>query len=385
MIDLQEAESLNLTETFDVSTFHEEPKLGNGIPLALQLKGFNRMDRIGRRKTQISEGKSGSTTERQVANGAVMVIGDLSDLDYLSVKNSDYTINLPDSRGMVAHNDDIYIGSVDRVIHLNAQTGRSTPITNPWFAFIHSLQLADDGKSLLVTSPGFDRIIQLDTGSGKPTWEWSAWSNGYPNTVNSHKTIVTNPDDVNKIPNALLISRPQDYPGGLGLPPGDRTAFPNSATYKDGTHILATLFHNGLIKIDTTTGKSTHVLGGLSHPHGIRKYKSGFVVTDTGHGAYVTLDNDLQPVKHLSFANLSNKTPEAGSAEWLQNVVPLNENLLAAVDSNRASIFILDPENSLIRRVPYDPNWVMQEVCPLESQTFNKLKVHTEEANLQPA
>lgn len=373
MLHVAETRIPTQIENIDVAHFKEEPTLGNGIPFAIQLKGFNRMDRIGRRYDQKAKKISGSITSRPISEGAVMVVNGLTGRDFLSAQDSEYTLILPDSRGMATHEDGIYIGSVDRVIHINAQSGEKTILQHPWFAFIHSLQLTDNGKRILVTSPGFDRIIELDTDTGEPTWDWSAWTHGYPNTIKTNKIIVTSVADAAGKDNTLLIASPTDYQGGLGLPAGDRTAFPNSATYLNDKSILATLFHGGLIKIDKETGTTTLVLDGLSHPHGIRKYNSGFIVTDTAHGACIILDKDLRPIKKLSFGNLPGKTPEAQSDEWLQQVIPFNGDLLAAIDSHRAGLYILDPDNALIRRIPYDPNWAMQEVCPLSLQTVSGL------------
>ncbi len=361
------------TEQIDVATLKENSTLGNGVPLAIQLKGFNRMDRIGRGKEQVLNGQRGSSTSRPISNGAVMVMSDLAKQTSLSANSSALTLNLPDSRGIATHGDEIYLGSVDRVYHIDAGNGTKSILEHPWFAFIHSLQLTENGEKILVTSPGFDRIIELDTATGAPSWEWVAWDHGYDHSVASGKKIVTRPAD-SGLDNAVLISSPKDYPGGLGLPPADRAAFPNSATYfLDNKSILATLFHGGLIKIDRKTGNVDLVLSDLSHPHGILKYQSGYIVTDTGHGAFLVLDKNLKVAKRVSFINLPGKAKEAQSAEWLQNVAPLNNGLLVAIDSNRASFYILDLDNKLKRRISYDPNWVVQEVRPLSPQLTNGL------------
>lgn len=382
MIGTNERQALLVSKTIDVSCFKEEPLLGNSIPLAIQLKGLNRLNRIGRRNIEERKGVTGSLSTRPVAKGIFMVIRDLRDHNFLTTEDSEYNRTFSDPRGVAIQGNDVYIGSVDRINYLNALTGNISTIRHPWFAFIHSLELNNNGAQLLVTSPGFDRIIEIDTNTGKPTWEWSAWAHGYSHTVGSHKTIVSGSKNAMGVNNVLIINDPSDYPGGLGLPPGDRTAFPNSAITLDKNHILATLFHDGLIKINKKTGESTTILNGLSHPHGIRRYKSGFVVTDTGNGVCIVLDKNLHPIQYLSFVNLPDKAPEAGAAEWLQQVVPINDQLLCAIDSNRGSIFIVDPETHLIRRVPYNINWVMQEVCPLSLETANRLSGLQDQENI---
>ncbi len=355
-------------DIFDVSQFREEHTLGNGIPLALQLKGFNRMERIVRRNNQIARGERGSTIARSISEGAIMIINDLTGCDFLSAHNSEYTLRLPDSRGITTCGNSIYIGSVNRIHHFDTINRTVTTLHNPWFAFIHSLELSDDASRILVASAGFDRIMEVDTATGEPIWEWSAWTHGYPHTISTHRTIATSADFSNGVNNPLVVSSPNDYPEGIGLPPGDRTAFPNRAIYLDENSILTTLFHYGLIKIDRETGDVTPILDNLSHPHGIRKYKSGFIVTDTANGVCIILDRNLLPTKVFSFRNLPDKSPEAESGEWLQQVIPFGDGLLAAIDSNRTRLYVLDIDNMLRRSIPYDPNWAMHEVCPLSPQ-----------------
>lgn len=368
MFKSRETGPLAHVDIFDISQFREEHTLGNGIPFAIQLKGFNRMERIVRRNNQITRGERGSIVTRPISEGAVMIINDLTGCDFLSAHNSEYTLRLPDSRGITAFGNHIYIGSVDRIHHFDTGNRTVTTLHNPWFAFIHSLELSGDAKRILVASAGFDRIIEVDTATGEPSWEWSAWTHGYPQTISTHRTIVTSAEFSNGVNDPLIVSSPQDYPEGIGLPPGDRTAFPNRAIYLDDQSILATLFHYGLIKIDRATGAVTPILENLSHPHGIRKYRSGYIITDTANGVCIILDRNLRPTKIFSFRNLPDKAPEAESGEWLQQVIPFGNDLLAAIDSNRARLYFLDIDNMRRRSVAYDPNWAMQEVCPLSPQ-----------------
>ena len=343
-------------EKTDISTFKEDPYLGNNIPLLLQLKGFNRRERIKRRNDQMVKGESGSPTERKIAEGALYVVDNLQGCDFLSANNAVFELTLPDPRGMAVSDTDLFIGSVNQILRLQ-ENGSTSVIKYPWFAFIHSLQLSNDSQKILITSPGFDRIIEMETNTAIPVWEWSAWDHGYDKTHSSGKKIFSE-----------FIS-PKDFTSGLGLPPGDRTAFPNSAVYLNDKTILATLFYDGIIKIDKETGQATPVLENLSHPHGIRKYNGGFIVTNSGSGTVLIMNDQLRVTQELSFNNLPYKSKEAGSTEWLQNVIPLNSNLLAVIDSNRASIFIVNLRNKSMRRIPYDPDWVIQEVAPISSRT----------------
>ncbi len=360
-------DQINLTE------FKELETLGNKLPMMFQLKGFNRQERIERRKSQISIGKSGSTNKRSIAHGAVILLSDLSDLDSLTLEKASFVKHLPDPRGMCATEKDLFVGSVDEVRRIEALNELETRIANPWFAFIHSVALSPDQRKLLITSSGFDRIMEINIDTQEVVREWIAWNNGLNITVSSKKKVVTHSVPGLDATKTIVVSSPEQYKGGLGLPPGDRTAFPNSAIYFDDEHILATMFHGGLVKINLNSGECISVLNNLSHPHGIRRFKSGFVLTNTGKGSCLILDSSLKPEKEISFQDLPVDGIRGSSNEWLQQVIPLNDDLLVAIDSRRASIFIIDLGNEQIRTIPYPANWVMQEICPVNNEMARHL------------
>lgn len=356
----------NLEKVIDLSTFTEDPKLGDNIPFLIQLKGFNRTERIKRRIEQTDKKQFGSALIRQIADGGIFAFRNFKKGIYEGIEKWKYYTQ--DTRGLAIKDDNIFLGSVDKVQVIDFKGNEMLTIRNPWFAFIHSVAFSQDKKKLLVVSSGFDRIIELDSSSHQVTWNWVAWNHGYNRAKMSGKFIVT---DENKTPtdeNVLVIKDPKDFPGGLGLPPADRTAFPNSAIYFDENSILATLYHNGLIKIDKITGEVSEILSGLKHPHSVIKTDTGFMVTNTGDSSCILLDKNLKPTQTIIF----NKLPgNAVDFEWLQQVRPFGKNLLAAVDSNRASIYIIDLKRRKIRRQQYYKDWVVQEIFPLYENPKN--------------
>ncbi len=138
---------------------------------------------------------------------------------------------------------------------------------------------------------------------------------------------------------------------------------------------LATLFHPGqLVKIDLNTGKTEVVLNGLLHPHSIlRLPEGGYVVTNTGAGEALLLDEDLKVKERLAFWLLKEEDPEAKGRQWLQHVRPVrlsqgNDRVggqFLAVDSHRTSIFLVDEERANKRGIFYPTNWVVQEALIL--------------------
>lgn len=372
VVSIEKVKNSPLIENLDLANFKEVEGLGNGIPLVFQMKGFNRLERIARRESEEIRGVAGGTdNHRLITEGMIAVIDDLNNLNAIDLNNARYVESLPDPRGLCAGNNGLYIASVDAIRYRDSSSKDERVIRNPWFAFIHSLSLSPDQKKLLVTSPGFDRIIELDTDDYRQSWDWVAWDHGFVTTVTSKKKVVTHLERGEDLSKVIVVTGPESFSGGLGLPPGDRTAFPNSAIYLDDHRILATMFHGGLLVIDKNSGDWTPVLENLSHPHGIRRYKDGFVFADTGRGVCTILDSNLKPRSEISFQNLSVGHEARNDHEWLQQAIPINDDLILGIDSKRAKITILDPSKKIVRSIAYPDNWVLQEVCPIDQSTLN--------------
>lgn len=351
----------------DVSKFSECEYLGSDLGWVLQLKGFNRRERILRRKSQLKGAYSGGRSVREISPGAVMIFGGLSDQREIIAEDSLYSLDIRDSRGLAIdfEREMCYVGSVDEILQLDLTSLDVSKIplpTNHWLAFIHSICLSSDKSKLLVTSPGFDRIIELEISTGQVMREWIAWDHGYDRAFFSGRLIFSRPPVAPPTEDFLVVESPDKYNSGLGLPPAERAAFPNSALYFNHDWILATLFHHGLIMINLNTGENYSVYKDLKNPHAILPFGEGYIVTNTGAGEAIIFDGELRPVRNLNFTRVGGLDPLAEGNEWVQEVQPINDELVTAVDSNRSSVFILDLGRRLIRKIPYDPNWVVQEV-----------------------
>ena len=366
-------ESLNSAETpkvIDLSTFEDTKDLVKGLSLVVQFKGFNRKKRLSQRSTQIKNNQAGSSSLREISPGAIMIFPTIPADKTLTETAAASRYLVKDSRGLAFEpkNKLLYFVSVDEVLCLDLVSRKVRSIASSKsapLAFIHSLTLSPDGKRLLVTSSGLDRIVELDIETGKAIREWSAWEHGYNRSINSKRLIYTSQPHPPPHEEYIVINDVKKFAGGLGLPPGERTAFPNSAIYVNQDKILATLFHHGLIEIDLKSGKVLPVNLTLHNPHSILPFKDGYIVTNTAKGQAIILDKDLNTNEVLDFTKLPGLDPDADGREWLQHVRPISESRLAAVDSNRTSIFLIELEGKKIQRIPIDQNWVLQEIHPL--------------------
>ncbi|MFA5894823.1 MAG: hypothetical protein WC851_03550 [Candidatus Shapirobacteria bacterium] len=338
----------------DLSKFTEDKRLGDGLRWIIQLKGFNRQDRLEKRNDEVASGATGSISHREISQGAIIVTDDLPmDDDILGDNDVQIRIDTPDTRGLVKDdNGDVFFGAVDKVYKLDKNDLRikEVPLKSSWLAFIHSISISPDQTRLLVTSAGFDRIIEFDIASGQPTYTWNAWENGFD------KSYAT------KAPINMTINS-ADYSSGLGLPPGLRTAFPNSSIYA-GEYILATFFHHGFVKIDKTTNTAVSLDENLKHPHSVTTLSnSQIMVTDTGNGRAVVYNEEFGRSAVLDFTNLP-QIESARGMEWLQQVKEVTgyPGLYTAIDSNRESIYLFDLQKKLIRKAKIQSNWVLQEM-----------------------
>lgn len=335
--------------SIDISRFRENNQLGDNHPILIQLKGFNRLDRISRALSELSENhRLGNTSETHISLGALIYISKLNNVNYIDSDNIANIQTFEDTRGICTDGNEILIGSVDQVIRIGPKQ-QTEVITHPDFAFIHSLSISPNKKKMLVVSSGYEKIIEIDLASGKEVWKWDAELSltGKPRVI--HETQLTK--------------------RRLGIPPGNRHYFPNSATYIDNNNYLVTLFHGGVIKVRRDLS-STKLQLDTSHPHGAKKLRHGYLITDTGNQSFLVLDEKLQLKKRFSLKNMPPIHQEKYFKPWLQFVSPITDNVFIAVDSGRATLFIVDIKSEEIRKITYNPNWVIQETTILsESQS----------------
>ena len=85
----------------NVADFKEDPSLGLGRMLVVQLKGFNRGERVRRQREQGRKGRLGSKSERPISPGAILVFSEIPPDGVLLEERATFGLDIPDSRGMV--------------------------------------------------------------------------------------------------------------------------------------------------------------------------------------------------------------------------------------------------------------------------------------------
>jgi len=361
---LNEAEVCQPVLVLDVDKFSEAPDNLIDGPIAIQMKGFNRLDRIKRQTNEIKiKGRSGSTDIRPISDGAVMFFDELPKDRYLDLHSMSSIHWTRDSRGMYfdSRSNSLFVGQVDEVTAINVNTQAETQIVSSAvapLAFVHSMDMSPDGRKLLLASSGFDLILEIDLETKETGRFWVARDEDVRNgIVDSGQQLLGRLVDKS----GILSSH-----GGLGLPPAQRKVFPNGITYLDDDRILATFFHDAVAEINLSTGATRQLDLDVKHPHSPLRFGDGVILSDTANGRAIVLNHKLENTAVVNFANLPILEDDSGGRQWLQHIRPLKDNnTLIAVDSNRESLFALNLESQSYNRIRMNKEWVVQEALVL--------------------
>ena len=349
-------------ERIDISKFERDSAFYGEIPLLLTIKNFDLASIRARyiKSKDNATGRAGSVERRAVGEGGVASLR----LANGKVEDCEVLVELKEPRGIDSRDGRFAFSSEAKVYVVNDDNVDT--IEDEWFSYIHTVNFSPwDENKILLSSSGFDCLFEYDMQSLTKVYEWYAWENGFSEGVDS-KTgnlfQLTRKKEVaeqfkNEGTEHLLI----ENPSGITLPTANRAAFINSVFYdeNDNSQILATFFHEGKVfGIDRKSGRAEARIGNLSKPHGGRNYGDKFLVTSTGDGEVVI--GEGEEVKIFSVRNLDGKPEGLGDMEWIQNTVATG-GLLIAIDSNRTSFVILDPNKKLYDMVPYDDNWAVQD------------------------
>lgn len=340
--------SENLIEKFKVVDISEVLPFGVQH-LVFVCKGLNRNERIARNLLQSkTTGSLGGLETPIISQGEVLDVR----TDSLTFGEPSSLVHefLQDPRGISRiEGPRFFISSIDSVYLLDFQTDdlkRIPTEKETWMCFIHHLHLSQSKERLLVTSSGNETIFEYMFKNNSLTLlrKWCAWDNGFPMPTTPIEEIVNG-------------NRKQ-----IGIPPGQRTVFPNSSCYVDQDHILATFFHKGLFKIDLNSGICTEIYTG-KYFHTVQQFKDGYIFASSKEGKIYYLKSfDYSASVLLDFTKLPGLNPATEGKEWIQSVHVLDQNKLLVVDSNRANIYIIDLLNQKYSVSPFQENLVVQEV-----------------------
>jgi hypothetical protein len=221
-----------------------------------------------------------------------------------------WTLSLDTPVGFAMNDQNIFIASMhgNRIAVLDQALELQHTFSHPLMNDLHSLSLWRDG--ILLSSSGVDAILYLSL-SGAERWSWLATDHGFASTAHGHRRKV---------------DRRLDF-RTMGIPTANQTTHCNSACgweHNGRPAILSTLFHQGtLVTIDWETGKVRTLVSGLNRPHSIRPCLEGWVVSDSGSGNAVLLDEEFWILDTIG-----------DDFSWVQDSLALDADTLLIADAN---------------------------------------------------
>jgi hypothetical protein len=355
----------------DLSSYTHDPEAFGPSDLFLVIKSQDQPERRRRLIESLKGGRIGRFEERPISEGLV-VATTLLPGRRVTRENCSFVKTFREPRGLVLLDDDtMLVSEIDRVIHIDSEGRELRDYRHPLFAFIHSIDLSPDGRRLLVDSPGYDTLIEIDLASGAAVWEWLAWEHGF-NPGYDGVYLARRPDLYREYVVKGLRARLVEFErlGAHGLMTSARTDHPSSACYRpdDPTKFLVTLGHSGdVVEIDRGSGDWRHVVRGLAMmPHGILPHGQGWMVTNTMRGECWLLSTLFELECKIVFAHLGGKPTELAENEWLQTVRALADDAFIGLDANRGLILV-NPATRRYAVVPIDENWCVHWCVPTVS------------------
>jgi hypothetical protein len=355
------------TRQINLSTFQASHSFYKELTLLVTIKSFDLKairERYLKNKNKPSN-RTGSVNRRKTAIGGVAYIK----ISKGKIQAVDILTQLPEPRGIDSKQNLTAFSSENKVHVIDLPNHRLKTITNPWFSYIHTVDINPDTMDhLLVSSSGFDSIFEYAIGDEKQTYEWFAWENGFDRAVDPETGknfyLTRNPNKANQLEQEgksyLLINDPTRQI----LPTAKRAAFINSVVYDplDKDSIIATFFHEGAVyQISRSHGHAKRILTGLVNPHGGYKLTEDEIMgTSTKEGKVIKTKGSRQ--YHYDFSAIPGKPEFLSDFEWIQNSIYTGEGNILSIDSNRNCFVIFNPESGNIDFIPYDENWAVQDI-----------------------
>ncbi|MBO6794890.1 MAG: hypothetical protein JJ895_13345 [Balneolaceae bacterium] len=354
------------TEVIDISSFQRSTTFYGSIDALISIKSFDlqaiRKRYLASRSNTIS--KTGSVERRTPSLGGIAQIK----IEDGKLAESNVLIRTKEPRALhIGHSK--FSFAAENIVYVFDEVGEMITLQNPWFSYIHTVEFKPDNPDrLLISSSGFDLILEYDLATKEQCWEWLAWEHGFNSTVDPKTgtpVILTRNEEVAARKKAegnsvLLISDPSKD----SLPTAKRVAFINSVVYdeQDPNFVIATFFHDGAVyRINVENGASKKILDGLKNPHGGHIFNRQTIATSTGTGEVHQLQNEQKRTVY-SFKNLEGKPRELGEMEWIQNT-DTHSDFFISIDSNRTSFVIFNPDQKVYDVIPFDLNWAVQDIC----------------------
>lgn len=359
-------------ELLGYEDFQLNESLGLGTSVAIVLKGFDQLERRARMLDSFSSSNTkakflGRKNLREFTKGAIIPTSLDKDINGIN------RLETLEARDFIFHGDHLYICHADRIEKISLFDNSVDIIHDQMFGSLHTIAIYKE--NLLVTSPGFDRILEYKITSNIKTWEWAAWNAGFDESpfgtirLDENKSIHIVNNGIDK-----ELGHIQDF-RNFGLPTTYRTTHVNGAIYsKDSDSILATFFHQGIIvSINKKSNTAKPILKGLKAPHGLRAYNDGYIITDTANGSWYMLNNEFKITKTVDFKRFPGKSGPHKDLEWIQYVTLLEDDTFVAVDAKRSALIVFSLDKKEYNVFNVDKRWSVQEVKALSKVEMSKL------------
>jgi len=350
-------------EHIDLQTFKRDTSFYGSLDLWATVKNFDLQSIRARylKSKQNKNSKTGSVERRAPAEGGIVSFS----IHHGKLHSYEVLAKMKEPRGIACYKDKLAYSSENEVYIITQN--KKECLKDPWFSYIHTVDFSKDGKQLLVSSSGFDLLLEYDLGSMERISEWWAWEHGFSQGTDpetGEKVTLSRVPMADKKDVRVISDPAKDV-----LPTAMRAAFINSAEYdrSEADTIIATFFHDGAIySIDKKTGRAEVVIQDLKNPHGGMRISNGYMGTSTRSGHVVVKDGYSE--KRYAFQALPDKPVALEGEEWIQNSKYLDNGCIISIDSNRTCFVIFDPENKLIDMIPYPDNLAVQDllICSQE-------------------
>lgn len=358
-------------QVVDVSDFEKDGSFVKNLEGLLVVKSQDQITRRKRLLNQLDRGSLGRIQSRPISEGLLVKCSLPLSSEQLNRESADWFRTFPEPRHVTQTvGNDLFMTEVGRIVQLNRNGEVIDSIEHDYFGFLHSIEAHPEQPRLLVTSSGYDSILEVDFNTGRITWDWFGWEQGF----NPNQDGVFYTRDCSRAHQLKQMGIQHEFISGKsygdqGLITSQRTTIPNVALYNiqsGDTEILSILGKDGMIvRIDPRSQSYAVIDSDFSQfPHGLYKLNGGWMVTDTLKGRVVFYDSDFDRRKILKFSNLAGKPDGLEDREWLQQVIPISDHEFIVLDANRGILF-LDITDKLFCKLDVDPNWCMQDFLVL--------------------
>ncbi len=373
-----------------VADYAVDPDLGRGASVFITIKGFNQqaiVRKIIERKGKKTLGLTAAddTSKRRYSTGRIVFTTlDMDALDDDRLATFD-GIECVEPYHLTVQGSRVAYTSGDRFHLLGAEGVQE--YTNPWMAYLHTVDFSADGDRMLIVSTGFDTVQEVDLVTGEVVWEWNAWDHGYTYAERIDTHFVRSAEQAARLAaehptSTVTVVDPAVLPRE-GLATQQTPLNMNGVFFDHDGRVLATGYHRPELFVIDVDGSHTTTDLGLLHPHSFRPlegdFHRGYQVANTGRGQLLLIDEDRSVNRVVDLSRLpADDEKRAGFGEWLQTVAPLDADagLFLAVDALRSGVHVLDVANRRRRFIPNPDNWTLQTVAPIETTAADMIVRH---------